>query len=154
MSVQIQFDGETMDEVVAQARALVAAFGGVPEHTPAQAAVLATVAPRTRRTKAQIEADAKAEAEKSEAENPAAVADAGLSEANAKAKEEALVLARGLFATGAAGQEQCRRVAKDFGVKKLGDVPVERGLDLLGSVKEAEVVARMAGAPAEAESIV
>jgi hypothetical protein len=156
MSVQIMFEGETISDVVAQAQTFVAAFGAAP----AAVAPTETPAPKATRKKAasaepKTETETKPDEQKSEPEQPKAPpAAAEPDKALVKAKEDALAVARDLFASGPAGQDQVRRVAKDFEVTKLGNVPVEKGVELLNAVNEAKSAANVAKAVADAESVV
>lgn len=55
----------------------------------------------------------------------------------AKVKEEALDVLRTVFGKGEAGQKKVREILKTYGVKKAGDVPVEKAHDLLSRAQTA-----------------
>lgn len=57
-------------------------------------------------------------------------------EALKKMKDDALVIARDVFAASKEGATAVRKMLKDYGVKKLQDVPVEKAAELLAAVKK------------------
>lgn len=59
-------------------------------------------------------------------------------EALKKAKDDALALARDVFSASKAGEAAIKKLPSEYGVKKLQDVPVEKAVTLLASVKAAQ----------------
>lgn len=122
--IEVTFTGETLEDVAKQAAnfssvALGGAKVGVKGST--KTAVKTAVA---------------------EPENDTAVADTAAApdtKAMEKTREAALDKLRTMYSSGKEGQAAVKKISKDFGVKKLGDVPVEKADELMAAVLAAEV---------------
>lgn len=130
-TIKIIFEGETLLDVAQQAADFAAAMlnGSVPS-APTQGERKGRTRPPVKPETPQTEADAKEGPEGSgeETVDPKALE---------KAKEEALDILRKVFGKGEAGQKAVRKITKDYGVKKAGDVPIEKAEELLGKAKAA-----------------
>jgi hypothetical protein len=129
--IQLQFNGETTAEVVEQMRALLAVYDKPAADKPV------TEKP-ARAAKAEKTKPAAETPPSTPETKPAAAVDEMLAKQQAEAKEWSLVKARELFALGTEGQAKVRSVTKEFGVKKLSEVPVENALRLRELIGDAE----------------
>lgn len=111
--IEITFTGETLEDVAAQASTFAA-----------------TVLPAEKKPGKPRKAGKTEPAPDAAEPEPPAETAPDPKEA-AKAKDDALDLLRKVYGRGDEGQKAVKAILKDFGVKKAGDVPAERGHELL-----------------------
>jgi hypothetical protein len=134
---EVTIVAEDVAGLISQMQAFIGAFSG-----PASSAAAANVngAPHEPEVdppaktiivvdKKELEPEAE---KKAESDNEAAEAKKALT----KMKDDALVIARDVFASSKDGAAAVRKLPKDYGVKKLQDVPVEKAAELLAAVKK------------------
>jgi hypothetical protein len=134
---------EDVAGLISQMQAFISAFSG-----PASSAVAATadrvkatvVAPSESEvdppTKTVIVVDKKDLEPAAEKKAEADAEQAEAIKALTKMKDDALVIARDVFAGGKEGAAAVRKLPTKYGVKKLQDVPVEKAAELLAAVKK------------------
>jgi polyphosphate kinase 2 (PPK2 family) len=123
--------------LISQMQTFISAFSGTASSAVTAAAAhvkAAVVAPH------EPEVDPPQKAEKPEAvDEKKAESDNEAEEAKkalTKMKDDALVIARDVFAAGKDGAAAVRKLPAKYGVKKLQDVPVEKAAELLAAVKK------------------
>lgn len=115
---------EDVAGLVSQMQTFISAFGGVALAAGAVAAEKVKV--KITKAQSEPETDKKAEHEQEGKEAAAALK---------KAQDDALALARDVFAANKAGAAAVKKLPSEYGVKKLQDVPVEKAAELLAKVK-------------------
>lgn len=151
MHIQVQFNGETTAEIAEQMKAFMIAFGPpVDMSAPAAEKPSRKAKDKTNAAPATLVI---AGANSAEASKTAAV-DELLAKQQSDAKDEALATARELFAKGAEGQAKVREVAKHFEVKKLSEVPADKGFDLREKITDAQQELKAAESAPASDSIV
>lgn len=139
----VTIEGETLDDIIIRARGLYQALTGQPAPVVVQPeTVPAPSEPetdppgkKTRRKKAETAAEpsdqAEPDAEQGGDEEFDRVAAAGV-------KEKALDKIRAVYSLGNEGMEAVKKLGKEYGVKKLGDVPLEKADELLANITKIE----------------
>lgn len=134
--VNIEFSGETLHDVATQARNFAnVVFAGAGQ---VAAAEKPASRPSVKAPKASDKATGKSEAEIASELPGETIVEPG-TEALKKTKEDALDILRKVYSTGPTGQKAVKKITSDYGVKKAGDIPVEKAVELLKAAKAAQV---------------